>query len=143
MCWMYANGDWEHCRDLVQEVSLSLWEHYGKLRPNAHAWEERAWVVWHTRSTLNHLHRAHRVAYQPMTPDIEARLVDEGNTDDTLSDELITILHDTDATIVRLRLEGYNADEIAERIGIKRDAVYQRLHRIVRRLQELNCHEEE
>ncbi len=30
LCWARAQGDVERCRDLVQEVSLSLWEHYGK-----------------------------------------------------------------------------------------------------------------
>ncbi|MBR4739425.1 MAG: sigma-70 family RNA polymerase sigma factor, partial [Bacteroidales bacterium] len=37
LCWARARGDYECCRDLVQEVSLSLWEHYGRLRPNATA----------------------------------------------------------------------------------------------------------
>ena len=31
LCWARAHGDYEYCRDLVQEVSLSLWEHYGSL----------------------------------------------------------------------------------------------------------------
>ena len=35
LCWARAHGDRERCRDLVQDVSLSLWEHFGKLRPGA------------------------------------------------------------------------------------------------------------
>ena len=57
LCWVRAHGDYELCRDLVQEVTLSLWEHYGRLRPHATALQERAWVLWHTRTVLDHLHR--------------------------------------------------------------------------------------
>ena len=36
-----------------------------------------------------------------------------------------------------MRLEGYSADEIAQATGLKRDAVYQRIHRIVARMRKM------
>lgn len=130
LCWTRARGDRERCRDLVQDVSLSLWEHYGKLRPGANAFEERAWVAWHTRTVLDHLHRRPSPTLVPL-PD---NLIDE--TDDTHDtvDELLARLADADRQLVQLRLEGYSADEIAERMDLRRDTVYQRLHRIIERL---------
>lgn len=130
LCWARARGDLERCRDLVQDVSLSLWEHYGKLRPEASALEERAWVVWHTRSVLNHHHRRPTPVLVPLPTDLSS---EEDSCKETL-DELLDRLNNTDRQLVQLRLEGYTADEIAEKTGLKRDAVYQRLHRIIERL---------
>lgn len=136
MCWAYAGGDWECCRDLVQEVTLSLWQHYGKLRQGANAFEERAWVVWHTRTVLNHLHRKRRHVYIPLTPENAAALPCDNDSSRDLVDELLGSLSDADRQLVELRLKGYDASEIAEQMGIARDTVYQRLHRIVVKLRD-------
>ena len=53
MCWFGARGNWDRCNDLVQEVSIALWRHFGQLRPDATLQEERAWVSWQTRSALD------------------------------------------------------------------------------------------
>lgn len=134
LCWRRARGDYERCRDLVQEVSLSLWEHYGRLRPGAGPLQERAWVVWHTRSVLDHLHRRPSPTLVPLPDDMPAEVND---TDDTL-DDLLAALPPDDRRLVQLRLEGRDGAYIAEKLGIKRDAVYQRLHRIIERLRMLN-----
>ena len=60
LCWVRARGDYERCRDLVQEVSIALWLHLDKLRPGVSLQEEKAWVRWQTRTTLDHLHRSQR-----------------------------------------------------------------------------------
>ena len=130
LCWTRAHGDYERCRDLVQEVSLSLWEHYGRLRPQATALQERAWVLWHTRTVLNHLHRRPSPTLVPLSADVPA---DDTNGRETI-DDLLALLGNDDRRLVTMRLEGYDADEISEALGIKRDAVYQRLHRIIERL---------
>ena len=140
LCWRYAGGDWERCRDLVQEVVADLWEHFGTLRPGAKKREERAWVTLNTRRTLNHLYRGQHPVYQPLTPEVTSSLVDSGSVESEAAD-LVAALPEPDATIVRLRLEGYSAAEIAEQIGMGRDAVYQRLHRVVKRLREMTRHE--
>ena len=130
LCWARAHGDYERCRDLVQEVSLSLWEHYGRLRPDAGLLQERAWVFWHARSVLDHLHRRPTPILVAL-PDNMAAPEDDSRE---LLDELLATLSDDDRLLVTLRLEGYDAAEIARRMNIGRDAVYQRLHRIIERL---------
>lgn len=138
MCWRYAGGDPDRCGDLVQEVSLSLWQHFGKLREDASPFEERAWVLWHTRSVLSHLHRSHRPQHLPLTPDMTEHLAvdDTGTRLHEAADELLATLDDGDRRLVQLRLKGYKADEIAKETGSTRDAVYQRLHRIVKQLRD-------
>lgn len=132
LCWKKSHGDRECCRDLVQDVSLSLWEHYGKLRPGASPFEERAWVAWHTRTVLDHLGRRPQPETVPLRDEWAARL-EEPSSDSPL-DELLDSLGDDDRRLVQLRLEGYNATEIANTMNIQRDTVYQRLHRIIERL---------
>ena len=136
LCWARAQGDVERCRDLVQEVSLSLWEHFGKLRLDASPFEERAWVTWHTRTVLNHLHRRPKPVLVPLTDRMAAHLPapDDGNPLDALMETLSPV----DQQLVQLRLEGYDAAAIATQLNIKRDTVYQRLHRIIERLRKQN-----
>ncbi len=136
LCWHYANGDWERCRDLVQEVSLELWEHFGSLRTNARPHEERAWVTLHTRRTLNHLHRKSKHVYVSLTPDNSDALTCDNDSSCELVDDLLDTLSSADRQLVELRMKGYDATEIAEQMGITRDAVYQRLHRIVVKLRD-------
>lgn len=130
LCWARAHGDRERCRDLVQEVSLSLWEHFGKLRPGASPFEERAWVAWHTRTVLDHLHRRPSPTLVPLPPDMAA----EPDDHDERLNEVLASLDGDESRLLRLRLEGYEAAEIGDTLGISRDAVYQRLHRIIERL---------
>lgn len=132
MCWISAHGNYERCRDLVQEVSIALWRHFGQLRPDATLQEERAWVRWQTRSALDFQRRMQRPAPLPLTPG----MADLQAADDILEqqeelEELMSTLNDDERRMLRLQLEGYRADEIAEAMGLKRDAVYQRLHRVV------------
>lgn len=130
LCWTRARGDYERCRDLVQEVSLSLWEHYGSLRPNATALQERAWVFWHTRTVLDHLHRHPSPTLVPLPAEMPAS---EEDSREALA-ELLDSLGEEDQRLVRMRLDGYEAEEIGRALGINRNAVYQRLHRIIERL---------
>lgn len=132
LCWKSARGNYERCRDLVQEVSIALWRHFGQLRPDATLQEERAWVRWQTRSVLDFQRRMQRPTPLPLTPG----MADLQAADDILEqqeelEELMSTLNDDERRMLRLQLEGYRADEIAEAMGLKRDAVYQRLHRVV------------
>lgn len=130
LCWARARGDYERCRDLVQEVSLSLWEHYGRLRPNATRLQERAWVLWHTRSVLDHLHRRPSPTLVPLSGEWPA---EQNDSRETL-DDLMAHLGKDDRRLVEMRLDGFEATEIGKELGIGRNAVYQRLHRIIERL---------
>lgn len=134
MCMRRARGNRDICLDLLQEVSLSLWEHYGDLRPGSNLFEERAWVFWHTRTVLDHLHRRQRVPVETMSPEIVDNLC-ASDEEDNLED-LVAFLSPDDRRIVRMRVEGYKAAEIAAELGVSRDVVYQRLHRIIIKLKE-------
>lgn len=136
MCWLRARGDWERCRDLVQEVSIALWLHFDKLRPDATPGEERAWVRWLTRSTLDHLHRSPSPTLLPLSAELAATLKADTSHDEDI-EELLSSLTPDDQRLMRLHLEGYHADEIAEHMGLKRDAVYQRMHRAVGKMRRL------
>lgn len=134
MCIRRAQGDRDICLDLVQEVSLSLWEHYGDLRQGVSLLEERAWVFWHTRSVLDHLHRRQRLPMQT----IDARIINTVAVTDGYAslDDIVGFLDPEDKKLIRMRIEGYNAAEIAAAMNISRDAVYQRSHRIIEKLKE-------
>lgn len=132
MCMRRARGNSDICRDLVQEVSLSLWEHYDNLRPNVSLLEERAWVFWHTRTVLDHLYRRNQLPLQTIDPVI-TDTYPSPDSDNTFED-LMGAFPTDDQRLVRMRVEGYDANEIASALGISRDAVYQRLHRIIIKL---------
>jgi len=130
ICWARSHGNYERCRDLVQEVSLSLWEHYGRLRPKSSTLQERAWVLWHTRTVLDHLHRRPSPTLVPLSEDWPA---EEDGSREAL-DELLDSLGKEDRQMMKMRLDGFGTDEICKEFGMGRDAVYQRIHRIIERL---------
>ena len=132
LCWKSARGNYERCRDLVQEVSIALWRHFGQLRPDATLQEERAWVRWQTRSVLDFQRRMQRPTPLPLTPGMaDLQAADDIHEQQEELEELMSTLNDDERRMLRLQLEGYRADEITEAMGLKRDAVYQRLHRVV------------
>ena len=132
MCWLRSRGDYEHCRDLVQEVCLSLWLHYDNLRPGSTLHEERAWVRWQTRSTLDLLNRRRRPPMLPLTAQIADTMSEvPDNPFGEEMEELLATLNPDERRMVQLQLEGYRAKEIAQVMGLNRDVVYQRMHRAV------------
>lgn len=132
MCWARSGGNWELCRDLMQEVSIALWLHFGELLPDISRAEERAWVYWVTRTAINHQLRRPSVETQPLTLVHNDTLAYE----DTLHskediDDIMASLNPDEQRMMRLRMEGYRADEIASIMETNRDTVYQRMHRAV------------
>ena len=136
MCWVASWGNYERCRDLMQEVSIALWIHYEQLRPDASPQEERAWVRWRTRSVIDLQRRLKKnMPAIPLPPEME----------DTLSssdvepqreelDHLMESLGADEKHLLQMLLEGYRADEIGEALGMGRDVVYQRYHRAVKKM---------
>ena len=129
MCHHAAHGDLEHCRDLFQDVSLRLWQHFGELRPDAQPHEKKAWVEWQTRHVLEHAGRRQRpepMSELPEQPDGDAWVDVEVRT---LINDLLAQLQPDERQLVQMRMEGYSAGEIADKMGLSRDTVYQRIHR--------------
>ena len=139
LCWRYSKHDLERCSDLVQEVALALWQHFGHLRKGATPFEQEAWVYFRTRTVLRNLHR--NPANQPLpriTDDLADSLADTRDDDRELVDDLLSLLTDEERRLVRLRLEGYSAEEISRKTGLSCAAVYQNMHRIINKLKRLN-----
>lgn len=131
MCRDHAHGQWDDCCDLVQEVSLRLWIEYDKLRPDATPKEEREWVRWEARKVFYLEGRKRRLP--TLSLDSEAAAVPASDEEMRLREsveEMMASLSPEEQRMLRLKMEGYNADEIASVMGLKRDAVYQRMHRI-------------
>lgn len=132
LCWLRAQGNYERCRDLVQEVSIALWIHFDQLRSGVTAQEERAWVRWLARTTLDHRNRYQR---PPMLSLSEA-LADTVPSSDTSTDkeyveELMAALSPEEQKLMQMHIDGYRGDEIAEAMGLKCNTVYQRMHRAI------------
>ncbi len=135
MCRDAACGDSELCRDLFQEVSIRLWLHISELDMNAKPYQQKAWVEWQVRHVLSHSRKPREMEHNmPELPDDDAAAEAERRT---LVADLMAQLQEEDRQLMQMRLEGYSADEIANTMGIKRDAVYQRIHRIVARLRKI------
>lgn len=135
LCWRYAKHDIDYCNDLLQEVSLALWEHLGSLRANASLFEEKAWVFWSTRTVLYDIRR--RAEQQPaviLDREMDGLASDEGDDTGELVDELLASLAAEDRLLIRMRLDGYKAAEIGEALGMSPATVYQRIHRIIQKL---------
>ncbi|MBR3434460.1 MAG: sigma-70 family RNA polymerase sigma factor [Bacteroidales bacterium] len=135
MCRDAACGDSELCRDLFQEVSIRLWLHISELDMNAKPYQQKAWVEWQVRHVLSHSRKPREMEhYLPEHPDSDAAAEAELRT---LVADLMAQLQDEDRQLMQMRLEGYSADEIAQATGLKRDAVYQRIHRIMARMRKM------
>ena len=135
MCRNAACGDSELCRDLFQEVSIRLWQHISELDMNAKPYQQKAWVEWQVRHVLSHSRKPREMEHNmPELPDDETAAEAERRT---LVADLMAQLQDEDRQLMQMRLEGYSADEIAQATGLKRDAVYQRIHRIVARMRKM------
>ena len=129
-CWVRARGNYERCRDLVQEVSIALWLHLDQLRTDVSPKEEQAWVWWMTRTTLDHLHRSQRPPMVALTEVMAETIPDADNSAvEEDIEELMAALSPEERQLMRLHIEGYRADEIAKTLGLRRDTVYQRMHR--------------
>lgn len=135
LCLARSRGDMERCRDLMQEVCIALWMHFDQLRPDAEPHEERAWVCWQCRSTLDLLRRKEHISLQPL-PDGAEETLRADNPADSMEtvEELMSPLNADERQVVTMRLEGYNADEIAGIMGIGRNAVYQRVYRALAKM---------
>ena len=135
ICFRFAKGDQDRCRDLVQEVYLTLWLKFDQLRDDASERERKAWLKRVARNVLIDLHRKEKdaVFYDISNlPDIP-----ESTHQDVLSEtieEMTELLSDSERQLVQMRLDGYDASEIASALNIKSDAVYQRFCRIIKKL---------
>ena len=138
LCRRYARRNPERCAELVQEVSVALWEHYGRLRKDATPFEERAWVIWNTRAVLVAIERHPQVKTVTLAARMLDSIADDRDRDRELVAELMAALSDDDRRLLQLRLDGYSAEEIGGQMGLTRNAVYQRIYRIINKLKQIS-----
>ena len=137
LCRRYAKHDADHCSDLVQEVSLLLWQRFGRLQHGSGNLAEMRWVVTNTRWVLRNMHRGKRGKEQPLASGtIDLR--DDSLHERDLVADLMSALPVEDRELMQMKLDGYTAAEIGKRLGLSRDTVYQRIHRIIIKLREIN-----
>ncbi len=112
-----------------------MWLHFDTLRVYATPGEERSWVYWQCRSSLDLQRRLQGPLQQPLTAlVVETLAADDSVQEKEEIEHLMAVLNPDDQRLVRLHLEGYRADEIAETLGLTRDAVYQRWHRALQKM---------
>ena len=133
-CSRFAHNDKERARDLVQEVYLALWLRFDQLGAGANQWQQRVWAWRTTRSVLVDLYRKHEPETVPLDairdlPDLPASAEMA-----ELVDDLMARLGDEERRLLQMRLDGYDAVEMAQALGIERNAVYQRVNRIIKKL---------
>lgn len=136
ICFGYARSSAEF-EDLHQDALVNIWQGISKFRGDA---DIKTWVY---RVTLNTCVSSLRLRNKKVE---EVSLYDvvDFRDDSTEASEQIKELHESiarlgavDKAVVMLWLEEYSYDEIAEMVGIKRNAVAVRLHRAKEKLRNI------
>ena len=92
-----------------------------------------------TRSVLVDLYRRSEPKAEQLTPVLIQTMPDTTINLAEDIDELLSMLPAKEERLMRMRLEGYDATEIADEFSINRNAVYQRVNKIMNKLR--NRHE--
>ncbi len=119
--------------DLLQEVTLRLWELREKLLAIEPAPKQAVWLWRVARSTCIDLQR--RSPSPTPLPDDYDTPSEDTTLHDTLH-ELISQLPEPDRTIVTMHLEGYDYTEIGKAVGLTKNNIGVRLMRIKEKLKQ-------
>ena len=120
---------------MVQEVWIMLWLKFDTMTGRSE-WQQRVWVRRVTRSVLVDLYRKKHPELEPVTEEMAASVATEKSDVAERIDDLFTILTPDEQHLMRMRLEGYSAEEIAAGLKIEPNAVYQRVNRIMNKLRQ-------
>ncbi|MBR1549949.1 MAG: sigma-70 family RNA polymerase sigma factor [Bacteroidales bacterium] len=121
--------------DLVQEVTLTLWQRREQLMAITIAPRQTAWIWRVARSTCIDILRR-----TPPTYPLPEAYDPPDNLDSSHSHhlhQLIQLLEEPDRTIIRRHIEGYNYEEIAQQTGLTANNISVRLVRIKERLRQM------
>lgn len=145
VCWRFARRGrggrtdrLARAEDMAQEVWIVLWLKFDQLKPEYSERQQRRWLERLTRSVLIDLYRSAEPEAGAITNEIADNIpLPCLSYSDTLYD-LLASLPSEEEKLMRLRLEGYNAQEIADHIGVSSEAVYQRISRIMKKLKKIH-----
>lgn len=135
VCFMYADDN-DDINDLYQEVVLSLWKAYQNFEGHSSV------STWIYRIALNTcitgLRKKKNYDYVPLQQDID--ILDDCERDELLKQmhHLIHQLDNVDRMYIMLWLDEKNYDEIAEIVGVSRNNVAIRIHRIKEKLKRMS-----
>ena len=135
VCYDFARGDIPRCEDMVQEVWIMLWLKFDTMTGRSE-WQQRVWVRRVTRSVLVDLYRKKRPELEPITEEMKESVAIEDIDVAERIDDLFSALTPDEQHLMRMRLEGYSAEEIAAGLKIEPNAVYQRVNRIMNKLRQ-------
>ena len=137
LCWRRSSGDENLCDDLVQECYIALWEHFDSLRPEVHAMQETAWVVWQCRSVFSHRKRES----EKDLPSVDESHYDylpapDASETRELLDGLARTLSLDEQRLFALMRQDLTDLEIAERLGLKPRTIREKQRRIIEKLRQ-------
>lgn len=135
VCYDFARGDIPRCEDMVQEVWIMLWLKFDTMTGRSE-WQQRVWVRRVTRSVLVDLYRKKRPELEAVTEELAETVFTEESDVAERIDDLFFVLTPDEQRLMRMRLEGYSAEEIAAELKIEANAVYQRVNRIMNKLRQ-------
>lgn len=134
LCMRFARGDTERAKDMVQEVWLALWLRLDMANDVNDERHQKAWVRTTARNLLIDIYRSSRIETQALAGMPTERMDDSSADMAERIEALLGALPDEERRLLQMRLEGYDGNEIADALGIERNAVYQRMSRIIAKL---------
>lgn len=142
LCWKHSSGSESQCNELVQDCYISIWSHFDSLRPEAHALQRTAWVVWQCRSVFSHRRRSKQLDFLPVDEQLADTLSapDDSNRKKLL-EEYAADLPPKERRLLTLMMEGYRQKELAEKLGVSIEAVKKMRQRLIKKIQKKYNHE--
>ncbi len=129
VCYFYATGS-DDFNDLRQEVLINLWQGFGQFRGEA---DIATWIYRVSLNSCVSYFRKNKKNYvvQPIDflPDVIADDVDRRKLLAEMY-SLINCLEKEEKALILMWLDNYSYEVIAEVVGVPRNTVASRLHRI-------------
>lgn len=136
ICRLFARDNAALSEDLYQEMIIDLWKAFPKIPPTA---DEQRWtftIVYHT-AIANYRQRLRDIKTTKITPFTpHPHTTQEDETNDSLEKiyEQLRLLPNEQQQIMMLHLDGYKYEEIAQTLGLDKNYVGTRIHRIKEQL---------
>ena len=138
LCIRHAYGDENRSAELRQDCYISLWHYLPGLREGASPFHEKAWVVWHCRSVFSHLgYRRRSHLFLPLDENMADTIGEADNTHlrETI-EALAVLLTPYERQAFLLIADGYSAEDLAKKLGIKHRSAVLLRHRIIKKLRQ-------
>ena len=135
VCWAYSNSNMPY-EDLRQEILTNLWLGLAQFRgaSKLSTWVYRVAVNSALMAIRNYKPKVETLPFEISTVDISSESDDNKAEQLAALHELINQLLPIEKAIILLWLDEYSYEEIADIIGIERNNVATKLHRIKNKL---------